>query len=217
MNAIGVFARQPVAGKVKTRLSPALPAGMAAQLYAGMLADTFAAAERANADERWMWWADDAPSTAPPGWRACQQSGADLGERLTDAMAEMRLAQGDRVLIVGSDAPGLSAAHLDAAIAALAEHDVVVGPASDGGYWLVGASRECAALFRKIPWSSPDVLASTLARAEAASLRVATLEQLADIDEPADLAKLVAQAALDPGAVGASTRAALERMGLLIA
>ena len=157
MNRLGVFARHPVAGTVKTRLSPALPAALAARLYEAMLADTRAEAAACDAARTW-WWADGGAPLADPAFEERAQEGDSLGERLAHAMTAMR--RGDarsRAVIVGSDCPALVAGHLRDAFAALAHTDVVLGPATDGGYWLVGARRECDALFHDVPWSTVDV------------------------------------------------------------
>jgi hypothetical protein len=119
-------------------------------------------------------------------------------------------------VIVGSDCPAQQAAALDAAFAALETHDAVVGPARDGGYWLLGLARSAPELLRDMPWSTDAVCATTLARAAALGLRVARLETLADLDTPADLAALVGECARGRAdACGPHTREALRGMGLL--
>lgn len=218
MDHLGVFARHPVAGSVKTRLSPALPPALAARLYAALLADTQAAAA-ACADTRTWWWADDGPALGDAAFAERRQEGGTLGERLAHAMGAMHaMRDGEaraRAVIVGSDCPALAPAHLRAAFAALEEADVVLGPAVDGGYWLVGARCECGALFDDVPWSTPDVLRLTRERALEHGWSVATLVTLRDLDEPADLVALVAAlAAGDRAACGPALRAALNEAGL---
>jgi rSAM/selenodomain-associated transferase 1 len=217
MTSLTVFARPPRAGRVKTRMTPALPAALAARLYGALLADTLVAATASAADTRAIAWSetDDAP-VAPAGFETFAQGAGDLGARLAAAFARALAAPGARAVIVGSDCPALTAAHLDAGFNALATHDVVLGPAGDGGYWLVGLGRPAPELFRDIPWSTDRVFATTLARAAAAKLSVATIATLADLDTPADLAALVGEcAAGDAAACGPQTRAALRAMGLL--
>lgn len=214
MDRIGIFARHPVAGLVKTRLSPALPALLAARLYEAMLADTLEATH-AVAAERWLWWADEGAMDQSPGLVEQQQLGDDLGERLAFAMAEMRMHASDRAVLVGSDCPAVTGALLSTAFAALRQADVVLGPARDGGYWLVGARRPCPAIFAGIKWSGEDVLARTRKRAAAAGLSVHLLPMLADLDTPADVAALVgAIAGGAEHACGANVMAALSEMGL---
>ncbi len=215
MHRLGVFARHPVAGSVKTRLSPALPPALAARLYAALLEDTRSAAAACDADRTW-WWADDGPALGDPAFAERRQEGDSLGERLAHAMRVMRGdGAGSRAVIVGSDCPALTAAHLRDAFGALDRADVVLGPATDGGYWLVGARRECGALFENVPWSTPEVLRVTRAHALEHGWTVGMLGTARDLDEPADLVALVAAlAAAETGACGAALRAALNETGL---
>lgn len=213
MPTLCLFARDPAPGRVKTRLTPALPAPLAARLYAGFLADTWAAATACTvATRRVVHWADT-PGTAPAGFDSARQQGADLGERLAHAF-EVELALAGPVLLIGSDTPSLTAGHLDAAFAALEHHDVVVGPTLDGGYWGLGLRSPAATLFHDIPWSTREVLVRTLVRAHSAGLRVTTVDTLEDVDTPHDLALLVGALAAGRGAAGGHTRAALTAMGL---
>lgn len=217
MHSLTIFARPPVAGRVKTRLVPALPARLAAALYAGLLVDTLAAAAGSRADERVIAWSETEGAPGPPKrFTAIAQAAGDLGARLEDAFARAFAGGATRAVVVGSDAPGLRAADLDAAFDALEHADLVLGPAVDGGYWLVGLTRAQPTLFRDVPWSTADVLAATQRQAAAAKLRVAMLRTLADVDEPGDVAALVGACARDPqGACSLATRAALTNMGLL--
>jgi rSAM/selenodomain-associated transferase 1 len=217
VNHLTIFARPPVAGRVKTRLSPALPEALAARLYGALLADTLSAGAASRADARVVAWSEtrDAPP-APAAFAAALQEGADLGARLAHAFTRAFAAGARRAVIVGSDAPAMTAAHLDGAFDALASHDLVLGPATDGGYWLVGLSRAAPELFEGVPWSTPEVAAVTLSRARGAGLRVAAAPTLPDLDTPADLAALVgACAGTGETACGPRTREALRTMGLV--
>jgi len=217
MQRVALFARAPLGSGVKTRLQPALPGRLALDLYAASLADSLTAVAACPAGERFVYWAD-AHGPARDSIAPRRQRGDDLGARLSAAFEELLEAPPDHALIVGSDAPALRAAHLAEAFAALEAHDVVLGPALDGGYWCVGLRRAAPEIFRDIPWSTDRVLAVTLERARAAGLRVATAATLQDLDTPADLARLVgALAAHDELACGPSMRAALEALGLALA
>lgn len=218
MDRIALFARPPVEGRVKTRLSPALPAALARELYAAMLDDALATLSAAPAGERFVYWTEDGPGGAgppAPGLTARAQRGEDLGARLAAAFDELLAATGDRAAIVGADCPGLRPAHLASAFPRLGGADVVLGPAADGGYWLVALARRAPEIFRSVSWGTGHVFAETLERAGAAGLSVATLETLDDLDTPADLAALVARAAIDPTLVGPRLGAALRAMGLM--
>ena len=217
MNRIGVFARRPVAGQVKTRLSPALPAAMAARLYEAVLADTLDAVRSAAAGERLIAWADAEPALpAAAGFRARAQAQGDLGARLRDAFAALLPGPGDRAVIVGSDCPALTAELLERAFAVLAQHRIVLGPALDGGYWLLGLAEPAPELFNDIAWSTPHVLAQTQERAAALGLDIEWLPALADLDTPADVAHLVAMRASGAAdACGPHCAGALREFGLL--
>jgi rSAM/selenodomain-associated transferase 1 len=118
------------------------------------------------------------------------QAAGDLGERLHQAFGHAFSAGNTAVIIMGSDCPGLTAGVLRRAFAALAESDMVLGPAADGGYYLIGLSRPAPALFTDIPWSSSEVLARTLARAADLGLKTHLLGTLCDVDRPQDLAQI---------------------------
>jgi len=214
---VAVFARPPVAGKVKTRLSPALPPASVAELHAAMLADTLDVARGCTADERTLWWAGEPLAEAPPsGFCVRAQVGDDLGARMANAFAALLQSEGDRVVIVGADLPELRSADLDRAFESLATHDLVLGPAFEGGYWLVGLSRPAPDVFANIAWSTDHVFAQTLGAAARFGLRVRSLESRRDLETPADLVLAVASAATSPErGFGPHARAALRRMGML--
>ena len=217
MRHLAVFAKWPAPGRVKTRLSPALPAEQASALARALLEDTLAAARDAGAERRTVYW-DGLPSAEEaariaPGFEARDQRPGDLGARLERGFAEM-LAAGGAAVVVGADLPGLGPADLDAAFRALAARDVVLGPTADGGYWLIGARAPAPELFGGIPWSTERVLAETLTRAAAAGRTVARLDERRDLDTPGDLVAWLATRVARP-ADGSRTDAALRAMKLL--
>ena len=186
------MAKHPVPGRVKTRLAAALGADTACALYRAFVLDL---AERLRALPYAVTWAytpPDAPfAELLPGARCRPQHGRDLGERLAAAIAD-ELAEGPGpVLAIGADAPHVPAAPLAEAAAALAGRaDVVLGPAADGGYYLIGIRGPAPDLFAGIAWGTAGVLEATLARARAAGLAPHLLPPSFDIDQPADLARL---------------------------
>lgn len=219
MNRVAVFARWPAPGRVKTRLAPALPGSLACDLYRAMLGDALAAALAARADARALYWAD-APDErfgfAPPAaFEVRDQQGDDLGARLERAFAGLLCVPGDRAVIIGADCPDLAAAHLERAIGLLAERDLVLAPARDGGYALIGLARPAPELFRGVAWGTPRVLDQTLERASGLGLRVARLDPLEDLDTPADLVRWLSRACVTGAADAPRTRAALAAMGLM--
>ena len=190
-----VFAKAPVSGRAKTRLIPALGAAGAAGLARRLLEHTLAQALAAGCGTVDLCASPDfsAPEWAdvplPPGVATSAQGDGDLGARLARA-ARRHLAQGARVLLIGTDCPALSAVRLQAAAAALADHDAAFYPALDGGYTLLGLRADHPSLFAAIPWSTSRVAAVTRARMQALGWRVWVGEALADIDTPPDLLQL---------------------------
>ena len=188
-----VFARVPALGRVKSRLAAGVGPPAALAVYRELLAITNAAILAAGVPAT-VWLADTAtivPTAAEAReWAAhaiCGQPEGDLGERMTAAFAAAFAAGAGRVAIIGTDCPGLRAAHLTEAFAALATADVVIGPATDGGYYLLGMNKLQPDLFRNKTWSTDSVLAETLADAHRLGLRVALLPELRDVDTAADL------------------------------
>ncbi|MGL6108795.1 MAG: TIGR04282 family arsenosugar biosynthesis glycosyltransferase [Rubrivivax sp.] len=195
--ALIVFARAPVAGQAKTRLIPALGAAGAAALAERLLAHALDTAMSAGFEHVELCAAPDSrhPALARwaglPGLMLADQGDGDLGERMHRALTRA-LRQHPRALLMGSDVPALGSHCLVQAAAALAYHDAVFVPALDGGYALVGLCRPAPQLFAGIAWSSALVMAQTRALARQTGLRWAELPAVADIDEPADLARLPA-------------------------
>lgn len=199
-----VFTRYPLAGKAKTRLIPAIGAEAAAVLQRQMTEHTLRQAwiwqmgvENA-AGSVTVWFARSEASEAIDrqrlqDWLGTQwcyqpQAAGDLGERLIQAIQSAFAAGMQRVVTIGTDCPGLDASRMGQAFAALNRADVVLGPAIDGGYYLIGLRRLVPELFQGIAWSTETVLQQTVAIADRLGLSVAYLEPLADVDRPEDLA-----------------------------
>ena len=188
LTRILVFAREPAAGKAKTRLIPALGPEGAARLARVMLGHALLQAAGANIGPVEL-VGDPRPETwsQPIGGAATSaQVGADLGERMREAV-ERTLARGERAVVTGTDCPGLDAARIAAAARSLETHDVTLIPATDGGYVLIGFARFDRSIFANVEWGYGDVLANTLANIEALGWTVWQGEPLADVDEPGDL------------------------------
>lgn len=191
-----IFAREPVLGRVKTRLAADIGPAAALATYRELLTLTANAVAAAQAPAT-VWLAEaPAPPANPtqprPEWPGLpwhvQPPADSLGERMHHAFAEAFAAGIRRVLIIGTDCPGLTAGLLREAFDQLATHDLVVGPAADGGYYLLGMRQLHSNLFANKQWSTATVLADTLADAAQLGLRVAQLPTLADIDSAHDLA-----------------------------
>lgn len=176
-----VMAKAPVPGRVKTRLCPPWTPEQAAGLAAAALADTLDVVAGSAAAERVL--VVDGSYPAPPGWRTSPQRGGPLGERLANAFADHDAP----ALLVGMDTPQLTAAALDQAMWSLTRADAVLGPAADGGWWLLGLRRrEYAEVLRDIPTSTSETGAMTLEALRRQGLRVSTLHTLRDVDTADD-------------------------------
>jgi len=186
------MAKHPSPGAVKTRLVPALGADGACALYAAFILDLAARLQGLPYAVTWAYWPADAPfPDLLPGARCVPQRGADLGERMAGAIADAFGEGPGPVLVIGADAPHLPAEWIaDAATALGGDADLVLGPAADGGYYLIGLRGPAPGLFTGIPWSTPRVLAATRARAGALGLREHPLPSCFDVDGPEDLALL---------------------------
>jgi len=187
-----VFLKHPEAGRVKTRLAPALGVEIAAALYRVLCEEALrATAPRPGEYERLVFFAPPEAAESVrawlPGVPLLPQLGGDLGARMGAAFARAFDRGAERVAIVGTDSPAVSRATVSDALDALDEADVVVGPAEDGGYYLLALGQPRAELFEGVAWSTPAVLDETLARAATGGLRVRQLARLRDIDTWADL------------------------------
>lgn len=199
---VAVFAKAPQPGAVKTRLIPRLGAVAATQLHARLVRHTLATARAAQIGPVELWCASD-PEHAffrglerEFGITRFGQPRGDLGERMTGACGSV-LARARSVVLVGTDCPTLAADDLHAAAAALdAGEDVVLGPAEDGGYYLIGMRRNVPQVFERIEWSTERVLGQTRERLAALGLRWSELAQRWDVDRPADYARMLTDAKL---------------------
>lgn len=180
MTRIVIFAKEPVAGKVKTRLIPALGPEGAARLAAEMLERTVAEARATGLEVELRGDPDPAEWYVGDIALAAQGEG-DLGARLARAAANPPL------LLIGTDCPDLDRHRLRAAADSLAAHDAVIHPAADGGYVLLGLRRFDPSIFAGIAWSTASVAAETIGRIDALGWSLDLRETLADVDEPADL------------------------------
>lgn len=188
---IVIFAKAPVPGTVKTRLIPALGEAGAARLARRMLADTVrhALASGLATPELCATPRPDDPlwlDHLPAGVRLSDQGPGDLGQRLA-AAAKRVIDAGERILLIGTDCPGLDGERLHAAAAQLETHDAVIYPAHDGGYVLLGLTRTDPSLFDTVAWGTDTVAATTIARIAALGWSLSVGEPLCDIDTPADL------------------------------
>jgi uncharacterized protein len=199
-DALVVIAKEPVPGAVKTRLAPVLGADGAARLAAAMLADILTVMTQVDA-ERWVCFAPPDARTRmahlAPGCGLLAQVQGDLGDRLAACFAALLGAGAERVVIVAADTPHVPRATFQAVFALLDQVDVVLGPAADGGYYLVGAKAALPELFVGVPMGTDAVLQVTIQRAIHRRLRIATVPMLRDLDRLEDLRVALAAGELD--------------------
>jgi len=206
----------PEKGKVKTRLAPYMDEELVLRLYENMVLDTIDMLTRGRFPFRLCF--------TPPGardrirqwlgreYRAFPQTGDDLGDRMENAFEGVFSEDVEEALLIGSDIPGLTAGVLDEAFTALLTNDAVIGPADDGGYYLIGFKKRSfePAIFHDMVWSTKTVFRETMDRLRDASLNVHVLPELTDVDTVEDLKTLMSPvkgAALEPS----RTRSFLEQ------
>ena len=189
MNRLVVFVKAPRPGLVKTRLAAVLGQKAASAAYCKLVEKLLE--QLAPLDEVELCFApDDAEAELRPwlrrGWTLVPQGQGDLGARLHRAFESEFLAGAESVVAIGSDCPEVTVEDIESAWQALRSHDVVLGPASDGGYWLIGLKQPDPRLFDGMAWSTETVLAQTMERCRSAGLCVNLLRQLDDIDTEED-------------------------------
>lgn len=194
-----LFTRYPVAGECKTRMIPALGAQGAAHLHRQLVAhilsemSTFLSAR--NGTELTIYFDGDSHQQMQD-WLGSsyiykKQQGEHLGQRMAEALIH-GTSKGKNPILIGSDCPGINRSILDDAFEALTHNDIVIGPAYDGGYYLVGVAADiqpaaCKQLFKQISWGTNIVLSQTLVQIKKLNLRYHLLDKLHDIDTAEDL------------------------------
>ena len=194
-----IFTRYPEPGQTKTRLIPELGPEKAADLQRRMTEYTMAQVAglmTAAGPAVEIRYQDGSPAEMADWlgreYSYLSQGSGSLGEKMNRAFTEAFAKGRQAVLIIGTDCPALSRQTIKKTLAGLKENDLVLGPAFDGGYYLIGLRKNAPSLFTDIPWGTDTVLAATLERAEQGGLSHLLLEQLNDIDRPEDLKTLPA-------------------------
>jgi uncharacterized protein len=186
-----ILVKEPVPGKVKTRLALSVGSAAAASIYRKMAERIW----RATASPEYVRWLMFAPADAGAcikGWlpgadRYLPQAEGDLGDRLADAFRNAFEAGAQSVIAVGTDVPDLSSGSICYAFGQLEAHPAVLGPSPDGGYWSIGLRRHCVQAFQGIPWSSPNTFLRTVQALSRCGLTPRCLESLQDVDNLEDL------------------------------
>lgn len=192
--ALLVFAKSPEPGRVKTRLIPDIGTDAATSLYQELLKRTLETCINSNFIEKQLWLSGDTEHSffktykKEESFKFKQQAGEDLGERMFNAL-ESALSEYDYGLIIGCDCPGLSADDLKFATVMLeSDKDLVLGPAEDGGYYLIALKKNHIELFSDIEWGTDTVFSSTLLKAKELNLNTGLLMKRNDVDRVTDIA-----------------------------
>ena len=187
-----IFAKSPIPGKVKTRLTPFIAPTEAAELYQAFITDIVSNAHKLKCEQVTIAYT---PSNAETTFHSiCGQSvsyfpqnGCDLGERMKNAFMHSFDKGSKRTVIIGTDSPTLPLSYIQKAFDALKEVPVTIGPTLDGGYYLIGLSEQNDALFDGIDWSTSKVFGQTLTRIQAINKQLYVLPPWYDVDTPDNL------------------------------
>ncbi len=184
--ALIIFIKNPVLGKVKTRLAATIGDGAALEVYKGLLDHTKLVTLNVDA-ARLLFYSDKVERHdlwPEKKYSKSLQSGNDLGERMSNAFKQA--SEYDKKIIIGSDCLGLTPELIEQAYTALDYHDVVIGPSADGGYYLLGMNELIPEIFNHIPWSTDQVLLETFKVLQQKRLLYKLLPQLRDVDTVED-------------------------------
>ncbi|GAA3789636.1 DUF2064 domain-containing protein [Sphaerisporangium flaviroseum] len=189
-----VIAKEPVPGKVKTRLTPPFSPPDAALLAAASLADTLQAVAKAPSARRVLALEGAPGPWLPDGFTVLRQRGQGLDERLAAAFDDAYRLLHAPIVLIGMDTPQVTAEMLSTALSLLGTWDAVFGPAADGGFWLLGLRVPDPGLLLGVPMSQPYTGDAQLARLAGAGLSIARMPRLTDVDTVADAVEVAAEA-----------------------
>jgi len=202
--AIILFIKAPIKGQIKSRLAAAFGDAAVLELYQRFVLDTLDMVRSLSLPLRICFYPPDAGSLIS-AWLGKEQvytpqQGKDLGERMEGAFDQVFLEGYDRAVLIGSDIPALRASIIDEAFTSLNGHDAVLGPAADGGYYLIGFTAEAflPSVFHHIAWSTNTVCDETLSRFKRSGKQVHLLPELHDVDTKDDLRIFLDQHRNDP-------------------
>lgn len=208
--AVSLLLKAPVVGSVKTRLAATVGARRATEIYRQLVERQMRALPRGwpvfvhfdppSAEAAMRAWLQPLRSESDGPIEFAPQPPGDLGVRIHAALLHAFATGAPAAIVIGGDCPALGPTLLVNAAATLSDHDAVLGPADDGGYYLLGLKAPCADLFASVAWSTPAVLDQTRARLRAARRRTAELPVLADVDDEAGWRRAVAAGLLPPRA-----------------
>lgn len=191
---LGVFVKVPTPGMVKTRLTPPFTAEEACRVYEAFLTDLFQRLARLKKVRGTAFFWGDSPEKLkhfiPNSYDVTPQQGASLGERLQSAFQTLLVGGNRLALIIGSDSPDLPIQYVKRAFLKLKHKDVVLGPACDGGYYMIGVKSSVPELFDGIDWGEHTVFEQTLERVHRLKLTLSLMPMWYDVDNPPSLSLL---------------------------
>jgi rSAM/selenodomain-associated transferase 1 len=195
MKAIVIMAREPEPNRVKTRLMPPLSPGDASRIYESFLLDKIENIKAIREVDRFVAYTPETSRNyfegiIPSEFNLIAQKGKDLGERLANVSDSLFKNGYYGIMMMDSDTPNLPSSYIISGLEALDENDLVVGPCEDGGYYLIGLSRQIPEIFQGIPWSTPDVTKTTIMKAQSGGRSLSLLKKWYDVDTIEDLMRL---------------------------
>lgn len=176
-----VFVKNTERGSVKTRLAKVIGHARAREVY-NELVDITREAVNSLPFDKWVYFSEAENRTQWASDHTAVQHGNDLGEKMCNAFKDAFRAGYEEVILIGSDLPDISGTIIESAFDSLGNAEMVLGPADDGGYYLVGMTRLIDGVFRDKPWSQPQLLQSTLDELKANKMSVSLLQSLNDVD-----------------------------------
>lgn len=190
--AIIVFVRYPIEGKVKTRLAATLGNHYANEFYKIISYKAISEVKQIRKSHKYIFYSDECEKEQIKKWLGMRffyskQDGKSLGERMSNAFLKLFSHGVDKAIIVGTDIPDLTNRLIEEAINRLDSYDIIIGPAKDGGYYLLGMKKFYHSLFEEIEYSTPSVLSQTIKKIERLGLKYFFLPELNDIDTEVDL------------------------------
>ncbi len=192
-DALIIFSRLPIGHETKTRLAPLLNESQRRELHLAMWHDIFREAVKLSANtDIFLYWTgsgsiNDYGEHIPPSFLLREQSGENLGARMSNAMSDIFSSGYSRSILIGSDIPALKAGNLAKAFRLLDDADVVLGPSDDGGYWLIGMRGFFPEAFGVKSWGNSDVLTATTEALRCSGIAFSFADTLNDIDTPEDV------------------------------
>ncbi len=186
---LAIMAKSPEQGKVKTRLAETIGDQEALQVYSNLLNYTLREANCALWETTVHWSGNETNGVNIHDFKSTSQKGNDLGSRMGNAFEHEFSLGAERVVMIGTDCAEITLGHIERAFGMLKLHDIVIGPAEDGGYYLIAMNEMHLEVLEGVPWSTEHVLEITKELAEESHLSVGYLEKLSDVDHESDLAK----------------------------